>query len=178
MPVSPGPQTGTRGGFQRRHDSRGPAESLPAGGGKYEQHPACEARDAVGTLCRVRRDGTHFDDGCGSDATADHRSRRRTRVYIFTGLVLRTAATHSVTATDVATSSITGTRSGVVVTPEQPQASSSLRIWKSLRRCDRHTVTAGRYVRQRRHIVRGDRFISPLRDLRATLAQINKVRHD
>jgi len=38
-------------------------------------------------------------------------------VYTFSGLILRTAAAQSVTATDIVTGSITGTQSGVVVTP-------------------------------------------------------------
>ncbi|TMD18781.1 MAG: hypothetical protein E6I99_15780, partial [Chloroflexi bacterium] len=78
-----------------------------------------EARDAVGNIVPGYA-GTVRISTTDAQATrpADHAfTPSDGGVYIFTGLVLRTAATHSVTATDVATSSITGTQSGVVVTP-------------------------------------------------------------
>src|SRR5438132_2733490 len=78
-----------------------------------------EARDAVGNIVPGYA-GTVRISTTDAQATrpADHAfTPSDGGVYIFTGLVLRTAATHFVTATVVATSSITGTRSGVVVTP-------------------------------------------------------------
>src|SRR5256712_4006027 len=78
-----------------------------------------EARDAVGNIV-PGYGGTVRISTTDSQATrpADHAfTPSDGGVYFFTGLVLRTAATHSVTATDVGTSSITGTQSGVVVPP-------------------------------------------------------------
>ena len=78
-----------------------------------------EARDAAGNIARGYT-GTVRISTTDGQATrpADHTfTTSDAGIYTFSGLILRTAATQSVTATDIATSSITGTQSGVVVTP-------------------------------------------------------------
>src|SRR5437763_165518 len=78
-----------------------------------------EARDAGGNIAR-RYTGTVRISPTEGQATrpADHTfTTSDAGIYTFSSLILRTAATQSVTATDIATSSITGTQSGVVVTP-------------------------------------------------------------
>src|SRR5438477_5973680 len=78
-----------------------------------------EARDAGGNIARGYT-GTVRISTTDVQATkpADHAfTAADAGVFTFSGLILRTAATQSVTATDIATGSITGTQSGVVVTP-------------------------------------------------------------
>src|SRR3989449_1717158 len=77
-----------------------------------------EARDAAGNIVPGYA-GTVRISTTDPQATrpADHAfTQSDGGVYVFTGLILRTAATQSVTATDIAAPSITGTQSGVVVT--------------------------------------------------------------
>src|SRR5438132_507687 len=86
-----------------------------------------EARDAGGNIARGYT-GTVRISTTDGQATkpADHAfTAADAGVFTFSGLILRSAATHSVTATDIATGSITGTQSGVVVTPG---AATSLRV--------------------------------------------------
>src|SRR5438477_229062 len=78
-----------------------------------------EARDGGGNIARGYT-GTVRISTTDGQATkpADHAfTAADSGVFTFSGLILRTAATQSVTATDIATTSITGTQSGVVVTP-------------------------------------------------------------
>ena len=78
-----------------------------------------EARDSAGGIA-TGYTGTVRISTTDAQATrpTDHTfTSSEAGVFTFTGLVLRTAATHEVTATDIVNASISGKQSGVVVTP-------------------------------------------------------------
>jgi len=130
---------------------------------EVRQHPR-EARDAVGNIVPGTPGRYAFDDGCAGTATGRPRlhavGRRGLHLH---GPVLRTAATHSVTATDVATSSnhrYAERRGRDARSSRRPHRRCA--IWSHCRRCARRTVTPSIRTANVATSYAGP-FISPLR---------------